>query len=117
MDSKIDLSYLEEVTGGSNEIIQEMLELFLNETPQQLLLLQEKCKASDWENIKAEAHKLKPTFSYVGLHSSYENLIAIENNARNKEGLSEIQILIDAVEKEFNSVKNEVLDLIEKFSS
>lgn len=117
MDSKVDLSYLEEVTGGSNEIIQEMLKLFLNETPKQLQLLKEKCKISDWENIKAEAHKLKPSFSYVGLHSSYENLVTIESYARNKEKLSEIQLLVEAVEKDFNSVKNEVLELIEKFSS
>jgi HPt (histidine-containing phosphotransfer) domain-containing protein len=94
-----------------------MLKLFLNETPKQLQLLKEKCKASEWESIKAEAHKLKPSFSYVGLHSSYENLVAIENNARNEEKLPETQRLVETVEKDFNSVKNEVIDLIEKFSS
>tara|TARA_R110002049_G_scaffold99635_7_gene242574 strand:+ start:812 stop:1165 length:354 start_codon:yes stop_codon:yes gene_type:complete len=117
MDTKIDLSYLKEVTGGSTEIIQEMLELFLSETQGQIEQLKEKCTASEWEDVKAEAHKLKPTFLYVGLKDIHAKLEAIESNARNKENLKDLSILINSVEKEFNSVKGEVKDLIQQFNA
>jgi HPt (histidine-containing phosphotransfer) domain-containing protein len=109
MNSKIDLSYLEEVTGGSSEIIQEMLELFLSETPVQLESLKEHITQSNWDEIKAEAHKAKPTFLYVGLKNSHNNLVSIENHSRNKENLNEIRNLYNLVEEEFNNVKDEIL--------
>ncbi len=116
MNSKIDLSYLEEVTGGNTDIIKEMLELFLSETPQQIQLIQEKCKLKEWQGVSAEAHKLKPTFLYVGLQESNEKLTKIEHGARNNQNLDELIELINSVEREFNSTKPEVKALILKFS-
>ena len=117
MNSKIDLSYLEEVTGGSTDIIKEMLELFLRDTPQQIQSIQENCRLQVWENVSAEAHKLKPTFLYVGLKDSNEKLTKIEHGARNNQNLDELLELINSVEEEFNNTKPEVNTLILKFSS
>lgn len=116
MNSKIDLSYLEEVTGGSTDLIKEMLELFLSDTPQQIQLIQEKCRLKEWQSIRAEAHKLKPTFLYVGLKDANEKLVKIEHGARNNQNQDELIELINSVEEKFNSVKPEVKALILKFS-
>lgn len=117
MNNKVDLSYLEEVTGGSTEIIKEMLELFLSETPTQIQLLKEKCQLSAWNEVRAEAHKLKPTFLYIGLEDSNAKLATIESNARSNENLDNISLLISSVENEFNEVQSEVQELIQKLSS
>ena len=117
MDTAIDLSYLREVTGDSNDIMKEMLELFLNDTPVALELLQDKCKESDWDVIRAEAHKIKPSFMFVGLQTCHEKLTIIENNARERKDIEEIHDPLDSVEGAFNSVTDEVLSLIKEFSS
>lgn len=117
MNSRIDLSYLEEVTGGSTDLIKEMLELFLSETPQQIQSIQEKCRLKEWQSVSAEAHKLKPTFLYVGLKDANEKLVKIEHGARNNQNLDELIELINLVEEEFNNVKPEINGLILKFSS
>jgi HPt (histidine-containing phosphotransfer) domain-containing protein len=88
MDTKIDLSYLREVTGDDNDIIQEMLELFINDTPQALKGLQEKYEASDWDSVRAVAHKIKPSFMFVGLQNFHNKLTSIENNAREKTSIN-----------------------------
>ena len=44
MNSELDLTYLEEVTGGSSEMIVEMLKLFLNDTPDQLSSIERNVK-------------------------------------------------------------------------
>ena len=117
MSGNIDLSYLEEVTGGSTEIIKQLLELFLDETPDQIQKLYEKCSMSEWEQVRAEAHKLKPTFLYVGLQNAHELLGQVEHGARNREYLDKLADMIKSVEEEFNKVKPEVNSIIQRLSS
>lgn len=106
--SDIDLSYLEEVTGGSTEIIQEMLTLFLEDTPNQIASLLEETQNENWDNVKAEAHKLKPTFMYVGMSESHQKLSEVESCARDKVDLDTIPALLKSVESHFVSIKPKI---------
>lgn len=117
MSENIDLSYLEEVTGGSTEIIKQLLELFLDETPDQIKKLYESCGKSEWEEVRSEAHKLKPTFLYVGLQEAHELLAEIEHGARNREYLDKLAEMIKSVEEEFNKVKPEIDSIIQGINS
>ncbi|MEO9887256.1 MAG: Hpt domain-containing protein [Balneola sp.] len=101
----IDLSYLNEVTGGSAEIIKEMLVLFLKETPEQIEVLREKSEQKEWDSVKAEAHKLKPTFLYVGVSDIHMKLGKVEAYAKERVNLDEISTLIEEVEIGFKNMK------------
>jgi hypothetical protein len=46
---KIDLSYLENMSGGDNAMIIEMIELFLKETPLHLDNLKEANEKLEWK--------------------------------------------------------------------
>lgn len=116
MNKSVDLTYLKEITGGADFIIKEMLELFLSETPQQLDIMEKKCQNEEWDRVRAEAHKVKPTFLYVGLQAAYENIGTIEMSAKNEENLDSIAGLIDTVQKEFQNVAPEVKSLIKEYS-
>ncbi|MBV6445759.1 MAG: hypothetical protein IFNCLDLE_02044 [Ignavibacteriaceae bacterium] len=63
----IRLDYLDELTGGDEEIMEEMLKLFLENTPVSLKNLGELCTQKNYEELKKAAHKFKPTLSYVGI--------------------------------------------------
>ncbi|MBP7542513.1 MAG: PAS domain S-box protein [Ignavibacteriaceae bacterium] len=63
----IRLEYLNELTGGDEELIDEMMKLFLENTPDALENLKNLHDTKNWEEIKKAAHKFKPTLSYMGI--------------------------------------------------
>jgi len=63
----IRLEYLNELTGGDEELIDEMMKLFLENTPDALENLKNLYDTKNWEEIKKAAHKFKPTLSYMGI--------------------------------------------------
>jgi len=63
----IKLDYLNELTGGDEELIDEMMKLFLENTPEALENLKNLHELMNWDEIKKAAHKFKPTLSYMGI--------------------------------------------------
>lgn len=82
---KLDLSYLENMSGGDNGMIAEMIELFLKETPIHLDNLKTANEDQNWSKVASEAHKVKPIMLYVGL--SDLNLVCkkLEDNAKTEQ--------------------------------
>jgi len=78
MTNFIDLDYLNEISDGDDDFLHELLESFLNQTPLMIMELQTFINLGDWENVAKHAHKLKPTFEYVGLHGVRDKMAEIE---------------------------------------
>lgn len=74
----IDLSYLEDITGGDKEMTIEMLDLFIEDIPTQVSKIHELAKDKELLKLGAESHKLKPTLQYVGLFNMYEVVKRLE---------------------------------------
>lgn len=117
MNNGLDLSYLEEVTGGSSEMIVEMLQLFVNDTPDQLSNIERSVKDEDWDEVRAEAHKLKPTFQYVGMEETHLLVAEVETKARNREQLERMPELIDLIKRNFSSALDSFESKIKELSS
>ncbi len=81
-EQALDLSYLREMSGDSNEFMVEMLDAFLKQTPLYIADLASAVKASDWKAVSEYAHKIKPTFYYVGREDARDHMQVIERNAR-----------------------------------
>ncbi len=105
MRNSLDLSYLEEITGGDVEVIIEMITLFLDETPAQLELLKEKAANKDWDSVAAGAHRVRPTFLYVGSLELHKKTSDVERLSKKRERLNLISGYIDSLEKGFNEIK------------
>ena len=57
--ANVDLSYLNEISGGDKEFIDEMINTFLEETPKDLAAIKEHSDSSNWTEVGKTAHKLK----------------------------------------------------------
>jgi HPt (histidine-containing phosphotransfer) domain-containing protein len=78
----LNLSYLKEMSGDSPDFMIEMLEAFLKQTPLYMADLAQAIANEDWKATSAFAHKIKPTFYYVGREDAKEHMQVIERNAR-----------------------------------
>ncbi|HZH54791.1 MAG TPA: Hpt domain-containing protein [Sphingobacteriaceae bacterium] len=77
-----DMSYLEDLSGGDQSLIIEMLRLFLSQTPGYLDSLSRHIDLGDWSNTQSMAHHIKPTLAYMGAEDMRQALIRIEQMAK-----------------------------------
>ncbi len=78
----LDLSYLREMSGDSNDFMIEMLDAFQKQTPIYMADLANAIAAEDWKATSECAHKIKPTFYYVGREDARDHMQIMERNAR-----------------------------------
>jgi len=93
MPNYIDLDYLNEISDGDNDFLRELLESFLNQTPIMIMELQTFINLGDWDNVAKHAHKLKPTFEYVGLLEVRNKMAEIEAIVKSGGDKKQISIL------------------------
>lgn len=89
----LDLSYLKEMAGDSPEFLIEMLDTFVEQIPKYMEDLEKAVFASNWKATYEFAHKLKPTFYYVGREDVRDHVQTMEKNAREGKFLDEIPFL------------------------
>lgn len=91
----INLDYLDTMTGGDAETMQQMLEMLIEEIPTELTKMQEAASAEDWEEVFQISHKLKMTLAFIG----HEEMIAInktiEHCTRHKVDLHEASPMVE----------------------
>jgi len=72
------LQNLEEMTGGDKGLMVEMINLFLNQTPDLMNQIVYHFEKREYELVKSSSHTLKPTFTYVGMEEATELTKEIE---------------------------------------
>ncbi len=95
---KLDLSYLEDITGGDGDVMLEMINLFIDDIPQQILEIKKAVEDNDLKAVAANAHKLKPTLQYVGLSDAHEIVKELEHIGKTGENVSEMNSLFTKLE-------------------
>ncbi len=101
----LDLSYLKEMSGDSAEFIIEMIDLFKSQTPLYITELRQAVNDKDWPRVAGVAHKIKPTFVYVGREDAKAHMQLIEDNAN---ALKDIETIPSACD-EITTFTEEVL--------
>lgn len=114
--SSIDLSYLENVTSGDNEVIVEMIELFLEETPKHIEQIENFYSQKEWQKMGAEAHKVKPMYLYVGLTGLNSVAQTLEDRGKKAQNLETVPELIQQLKKGYKEVKEELENKIAQLS-
>jgi len=85
-----DLAYLLDLSSGNTQLIREIVELFIKQTPADVELLANYIEQKDWENAYKQAHHIKPTLAYVGANHMRQELQEIENDAKLRQHTDEI---------------------------
>lgn len=82
-----NMAYLIELSSGNTQLIREILELFIKQTPPDMELLSTFIQEENWEKVYKQAHHIKPTLAYVGANELRQELQEIENSAKNRQHL------------------------------
>jgi HPt (histidine-containing phosphotransfer) domain-containing protein len=106
----LDLSYLREMSGDSVEFIVEMIDVFKEQTPGYIADLEAAMIAKDWQRVSNCAHKIKPTFAYLGREDAKDHMRGMEIASR-EQPVNEEALTRDYAEvKEFMNVLYKQLD-------
>ena len=108
-----DLSYLENIGMGDDALLIEMIELFLENTPESLRLMKEYERQEDWTQLAAEAHKFKPNLSYMGLERAQKLILEIEKSVKENSELDSVRGKIEEIESICTSAYSELSDRLD----
>ncbi|PXY43304.1 GAF domain-containing hybrid sensor histidine kinase/response regulator [Flavobacterium hydrophilum] len=78
---KIDLSFLDEMSCGDANFIQEMIHLFIEKIPNEVAQLEEAFNRNDLDSVKKLAHNMKSSFDIFMLEDLSHCLSVIEEEA------------------------------------
>jgi HPt (histidine-containing phosphotransfer) domain-containing protein len=107
----INLENLNTLSGNNTETIVSIIQVFMEQAPEQLDGLDELLEKKDWENLKAQCHKTKSSFAVVGANSVKSILQIIEEDcAKNNIDEAKFKTLIDEVHR----LNVEVMKSLEK---
>jgi HPt (histidine-containing phosphotransfer) domain-containing protein len=73
-----DLTYLESMTMGSNELVIEMIKIFIDQLPEFTEGLVEHLKNKDYTALGALAHKAKSSVAVMGMNQLAADLKTLE---------------------------------------
>ena len=74
----VDLSFLKKFTKDDPKKMKLYISLYLDVTPKTFEEMQRNLKNGDWEQLRINAHSLKPQADFMGIASLKEELIKIE---------------------------------------
>ncbi len=92
-----NLDFLIEISDGNEVFFKEFITLFLNSAPAAVADMETALKNKDWEMMRQVAHKIKPSFNYVGLKELNKAAARIEDLSKKLSELDEIPALINTI--------------------
>ncbi len=99
-----DLSYLNQVFQGNQEMVNNIIKLFLEQVPEYVGEMEDCIKRNDLLALHPLAHKAKSSISMLGLTSMERNILDIEKRSKEHIELESLPALVGAVRKECDVV-------------
>ncbi len=109
----INLNYLNEISEGDNQLISEMIDIFISEVPSYLKMMHKYQEDKDWDALGKLAHKAKASSSIMGMGQLTNELKDLELLAKENREPGLYLALVKRIENQFNSAIKE-LKLISK---
>jgi CheY-like chemotaxis protein/anti-sigma regulatory factor (Ser/Thr protein kinase) len=100
---ELDLTYLNQISGGNEDLRRQIIDLLILETPEEVENLLQHTAAADWPRVRGVSHKMKSSATYMGLKNSLNLLKKIEENANLVKQTEAIPAMVKDVEKNFNA--------------
>jgi HPt (histidine-containing phosphotransfer) domain-containing protein len=94
----VDLSFLEKFTKGDSKKMKRYISLYLDVTPKTFEEMRRNLEDSNWEQLRINAHSLKPQADFMGITTLKHALIEIEESIKSNN--------LEAVNNNFNSARN-----------
>ena len=94
----VDLSFLEKFTKGDEKKMKRYISLYLEVAPKTFEEMQRNFDDRDWEQLRINAHSLKPQTDFMGITSLKDVLVKIEEAVKEKK--------LDDINKYFSQAKS-----------
>lgn len=113
----VDLTSLKSRTKGNPELMIEMIELYIEQTPPLIKQMKQGVLDKDWGPVYSAAHKIIPSFSIMGMHQDFEEtakkIQELSGTQKNLEDVNELVLQLEEVcreacielAEELNSIK------------
>lgn len=108
MERSYNLKQLEDLSGGSNEFVVEIVKVFLSDVPEQLNNLKLSFDKNDFDELTRIAHKLKPSIDLLGITSINKDIRIVEGYSKNGTHISELSNLIVNIQSTLNKTTEEL---------
>lgn len=104
-----DLEQLNAIAAGNDEFVNKMVRMFLDMTPALVERISDGVQLQDWAEVKAAAHKMKPSVDMMGITSLRDIVRTIELNSKMETNLEQMPDLYfklsDTMEKVFEQLR------------
>jgi HPt (histidine-containing phosphotransfer) domain-containing protein len=107
----INLEYLENMTGGSPEIVKEMISIFISQVPEIVTEMHDLYRKKEWKALGMLAHKAKSSVSIMGMNQLAEDLKELEMLTKELKEIERYHIFIDKFEKECTAAISELKEI------
>lgn len=108
VNTELDLSYLRESTDNDPRLMKQIIEVFLQQTPVSIERIEAAFQNKDWNDLKKTAHKMKPTFEYVGIKNLRNLVSEVQTLAENKSELEKLPGLIKTIKQTCEQASSEL---------
>lgn len=78
----VDLGFLEKFTKGDTQKMKRYINLYIELALQTFQQMQKNIEEKDWEQLRINAHSLKPQADFMGIPTLKNALISIEEAAK-----------------------------------
>ena len=97
--SYVQLDYLETMTDGDADMMQTMLDMLIEEIPDEIRKMNETLAQKDWEELFQISHKMKTTLSFIGNETMININKTLEHCSRYEESLAELPGLVQQLDE------------------
>lgn len=92
---KINLEYINNIADGNNDLIKELIEIFISQVPVFISDMNTNYQKQDWKYLSAVAHKAKSSVDIMGLAAMKKKLKRLEIDAQKGINTDEYKEIID----------------------
>ncbi len=114
-DTKLDQTFLESLYGDDVQYAQEVFEGFLADTKNEFEKIKSDYRQNAVKNMRQKLHKIKPTFSFVGLTALSEKtetiIAACDVSANTREIEPACSVLFKEIEDSFLLIETELIKM------
>lgn len=110
----VNLDYLKSLAKGNMKFIEDVISLFLVQTPVAIDNMKSHLNSKTWQLLLAEAHKLKPSFRFMGIKELEEVVHSIEESVEKQENLDLLHGMISKIEMRCNIAFKELKEELKK---
>lgn len=104
----LDLEFLRQETFNDKNIIDRILESFLEDFEDFLKQSEIAIENENWENVYALTHKIKPSISMLSINKLIPLIAEIDYNSNNKINVAQIAALFQECKSHYLPIKNEI---------